>query len=80
MAAIGQKQWDGLILPLRARKCQTGVSTQPVWKKGVRHEAYPRWVDLAKNVFQVHGVDRSEKGRVLPVAAGRARPRAAIRK
>jgi hypothetical protein len=24
------KQWDGLLLPLRARKCQTGVSTLPV--------------------------------------------------
>jgi transposase len=33
----------------------------PVVKEGVHHEAYPRGVDLAKNVFQVHGGDRTEK-------------------
>ena len=25
-------------------------------------------IDLAKNVFQVHGVDRNEKGRMAPKA------------
>jgi hypothetical protein len=29
------KQWDGLPLPERAPKCQTGVSTQPVMRKVV---------------------------------------------
>jgi transposase len=58
---IDPEQWDGLLLPARAPRCQTGVSTQPVKEKESTMKLLRIGVDLAKNVFQVHGVDRSEK-------------------
>ena len=38
-------------------KVRTTVNSE----KESSHEAYAHWVDLAKNVFQIHGVDRHEQ-------------------
>ena len=63
MCAWCQIQWDGLLLTHKsASRCQTGVWNQPVKseKKSVM-EIIRVGVDLAKNVYQVHGVDRKDK-------------------
>lgn len=48
---VDPKQWDGLPLPERALKCQTGVSTQPVMRKGVHHENCTSWRRFGKGCF-----------------------------
>jgi transposase len=67
---IDPNQWDGLLLTMGARKCQTGVSTL-LNRPGAVHYRFEKkesimklirvGADLAKNVFQIHGVDRCEK-------------------
>ena len=57
------KQWDGLLLTYNsASRCQTGSYDQPVnSEKESVMEIIRVGVDLAKNVYQVHGVDRKDK-------------------
>ena len=60
---LRQKQWDGLLLTLTASQCarlkmlifQSQNEKESVMKLG------RVGVDLAKNVYQLHGVDRHGK-------------------
>ena len=48
-------------LPQRHLKCHTGFENPVNGKKEPKMKIMRVGVDLAKNVFHVHGVDRSEK-------------------
>jgi hypothetical protein len=66
MSAFGQKQWDGLLLTLNGiAMCQTGrMSVEAVHSHSKKESVMKLTrvgIDLAKNVFQVHGVDEREK-------------------
>jgi len=54
-------QWDGLLLPYNGiAMCQAGdVYSQQQVEKESDMEITRVGVDIAKNVFQIHGVDRS---------------------
>ena len=38
-----RKQWDGLLLPLTASECQTGIAVTSQKREGVRDEDYAHW-------------------------------------
>lgn len=48
-------------LPEPASECQCGDATSPQTRRGDRNEHYDIGIDLARNVIQVHGVERSGK-------------------
>ena len=55
-------QWDGLLLTLLGIKVPDWMCQLPVTgEKESEMKLMRVGVDLAKNVFQVHGVDRQEK-------------------
>ena len=56
------KQWDGLLLTYSGIKVPDWSFEKPVTrKKESKMKIIRVGVDLAKSVFQVHGVDRDEK-------------------
>ncbi len=56
-AAFGHKQWDGLLLTYRHLSAKLVSDTTSKWKGGVTMKLSRVGIDLAKNVYQLHGVD-----------------------
>lgn len=54
-------KWDGRPHPKQHQMYQSGSVEQPRNREGVTRKITTIGVELAKNVFQVHGVNRSEK-------------------
>ena len=61
MATVGLKQWDGLLLPLRHASAKVEFPHYRFERKESVMKLIRVGIDLAKNVFQIHGVDRYEK-------------------
>ncbi len=58
---MSPEQWDGLLLTLLASMCQTEIDISVNEKEESTMEIKRVGVDLAKNVFQLHGADRTGK-------------------